>query len=150
MTARASTAAAPLTPEQCLGLLASVPVGRLVFTEGALPVVHPVNFVLLGPDIVISTGPGAKFAAAERGDVLAFEADHIDAAARDGWSVLVVGHASVVRDIDELVAVAGPGNRPWAPGRTEHVIRIAAERITGRRLDLGPPSAARSPTGSET
>jgi nitroimidazol reductase NimA-like FMN-containing flavoprotein (pyridoxamine 5'-phosphate oxidase superfamily) len=132
----ARKASQPLTPAQCLALLASVPVGRLVYTEEALPAVHPVNFVLLGNDVVINTGSGAKFAAAERGDVLAFEADHIDIAAQNGWSVLVVGHASVVRNIDELVAVAAPGSRPWAPGRTKHVIRISGERITGRRLNI--------------
>jgi hypothetical protein len=54
---------------------------------------------------------------------------------RSGWSVVVLGHASVVRDIDLLVALAGPGSQPWVPGRADHVIRIKGERITGRRIE---------------
>jgi hypothetical protein len=48
--------------------------------------------------------------------------------------VVVLGHASLVRDIDELVALAGPDSHPWVPGRSDHVIRIKSERITGRRI----------------
>jgi nitroimidazol reductase NimA-like FMN-containing flavoprotein (pyridoxamine 5'-phosphate oxidase superfamily) len=131
-----------LSVAECRRLLGSVPVGRLVFTERALPMVHPVNFVLLGDDVVISTGPGTKFAAAERGDVVAFEADHFDENTRSGWSVLVVGHAGIVRDIDQLVAFAGPDTRPWAPDRTRHVIKVSAERMTGRRVSFEAPSRA--------
>jgi hypothetical protein len=36
----------------------------------------------------------------------------------------VLGHASVVRNIDQLVALAVPDNRPWVAGRSDHVIRI--------------------------
>lgn len=133
---------AALSQVECRRLLGSVPMGRLVFTERALPVVHPVNFVLIGNDVVISTGPGTKFAAAERGDVVAFEADQIDEGTRSGWSVLVVGHAGVVRDIDQLVAFAGPDTRPWAPDRTTHVIKVSAEQMTGRRVNFEASSRA--------
>ena len=37
-----------LDREDCLGLLASVPLGRVVFTDRALPAIQPVNFVLDG------------------------------------------------------------------------------------------------------
>lgn len=119
---------------ECWRLLAGVPVGRLVFTEGALPVVHPVNFVVAGRDVIIRTAAGAKLDAARRGDVVAFEADEVDAAGRVGWSVLVVGHASVVRDVDRLITVLDPLRRPWVQGIGAHIIQVAGERITGRRL----------------
>lgn len=125
-----------LDPAECRRLLATMPFGRLVFTEDALPAVHPVNFAMAGGDVIIRTGPGQKLAAARRGDVVAFEADCIDVQTRTGWSVLVIGHASVVHDIDELVAVLDPARRPWVRGHDQHVIRIDGGWITGRRLVL--------------
>jgi hypothetical protein len=43
----------------------------------------------------------------------------------------------LVRDIDQLVALAGPDSQPWVPSRTDHVVRIKTERITGRRIEPG-------------
>jgi uncharacterized protein len=131
-----------LTVTECWQRLASVPVGRVAFTEGPLPAVHPVNFLVHGGSVIIRTGPGAKLDAARRGDVLAFEADHIDPETRTGWSVLVVGHAAVVNDIDRLIAVLDPQHRPWVHGRGVHVIELAGERVTGRRLVLDRIPAA--------
>jgi nitroimidazol reductase NimA-like FMN-containing flavoprotein (pyridoxamine 5'-phosphate oxidase superfamily) len=128
----------PIPRAQCLRLLASVPFGRLVFTEEALPAVHPVNHVVQGSDVIIRTESGRKLDAARRGDVVAFQADHIDEQTRTGWSVLLIGHAAVVTDIDELVAAIDPHRRPWARGRGRHVVRIRGERITGRRLLSDP------------
>lgn len=119
---------------ECLRLLRTVTVGRIAFTDSMLPAIHPVNFTIDGSDVIISTSGGGKLAAAIGGAAVAFEADEIDTATRSGWSVVVVGHASVIRDIDRLVALAGPHSQPWAPGRTNHVIRIKAERVTGRRI----------------
>ena len=122
---------------ECLGLLRTVTVGRIAFIESALPAIQPVNFTLNGNNVVIRTSGGGKLAAVVAGAVVAFEADEIDAITRSGWSVVVVGHASLVRDIDQLVALAGPDSQPWVPGRTNHVIRIKTERITGRRIVPG-------------
>ncbi|MGD9530462.1 pyridoxamine 5'-phosphate oxidase family protein [Pseudonocardia sp.] len=127
----------PIPRSRCLELLVTVPIGRVVFTEDALPAVHPVNFALAGEDVIVRTAAGHKLTAARRGDLLAFQADHIDPETRTGWSVLVIGRASEVTDVDELVAAIDLSRRPWAPGRGGHVIRIAGERITGRRLVLG-------------
>ena len=125
-----------LSPEECWRLLGTVPVGRLVYVDGGAPVAFPVNFVKAGAAVIIRTGPGGILRAAERGDVVAFQADEIDLATRAGWSVLLTGPASVVRNVDDLVAVLEPYTRPWARGRREHVLRVTGERITGRRLKL--------------
>lgn len=119
---------------ECLRLLGTVAVGRIVFTESALPAIQPVNFTLDGTDVIFRTSGGGKLAAAVAGTVVAFEADDIDPVTRSGWSVVVVGHASLICDIDRLVALASPDSRPWVTGRTNHVIRIKVERVTGRRL----------------
>ena len=127
---------APIPVAECWQLLTSVPFGRIVFTEQALPAVHPVNFAVADSAVVIRTGPGPKLDAAMRGDVVAFEADAIDPETRTGWSVLVIGHASVVVDIDRLVDVVDVEHRPWVRGAGRHVVQIAGERVTGRRLGL--------------
>ncbi|MEU8385537.1 pyridoxamine 5'-phosphate oxidase family protein, partial [Streptosporangium sp. NPDC048865] len=44
-----------LSRQECLTLLASTSIGRIVFTDRALPAVQPVGFVLDGEDIVIGT-----------------------------------------------------------------------------------------------
>ena len=51
---------------------------------------------------------------------------------------MLVGHARVVNDVERLLAVLDPHHRPWARGRGAHFVRIAAERITSRRLVLDP------------
>ena len=120
--------------QQCLALLETVQVGRLVFTEDALPAVQPVNFRLRGDDVVIRVAGGTKLAAAARNFVVAFQADELDPDLRTGWSVTVVGHAQRITDVDELVEVSGTFIQPWVDGRRDHFIRIRTERVTGRRL----------------
>lgn len=135
---------ASLPAAECWRLLGSVRVGRVVFTEGGLPAVHPVNFVLAGSDVIVRTAAGSKLDAAERGDVLAFQTDVIDPVSRSGWSVLVIGHSSVVDDVERLAEVVDVEHRPWVRGRDRHVIQIAGERVTGRRLllDRAPAETA--------
>lgn len=119
---------------ECLELLRTVTVGRIAFTERGVPAIQPVNYTVDGANVIIRTSGGGKLAAAVTGAMVAFETDEVDAATRSGWSVVVVGHASVIRDIDQLVALAEPDSRPWVRGRTNSVIRIRSERITGRRI----------------
>jgi nitroimidazol reductase NimA-like FMN-containing flavoprotein (pyridoxamine 5'-phosphate oxidase superfamily) len=118
----------------CFKLLETVRVGRLVFTEHALPAIQPVNFRLWGGDIVIRIAGGAKLAAAVGKHVVAFEADELDSDLRAGWSVTVVGHAELITDVDDLVAVSGIFLRPWVDGRRDYFVRIRAEQVTGRLL----------------
>jgi nitroimidazol reductase NimA-like FMN-containing flavoprotein (pyridoxamine 5'-phosphate oxidase superfamily) len=120
--------------QQCLALLETVQVGRLVFTEDALPAVQPVNFRLSGDDVVIRVAGGAKLTAAARNFVVAFQADELDPDLRTGWSVTVVGHAQRITDVDELVQGAGTFGQPWVDGRRDHFVRIRTEKVTGRRL----------------
>ena len=123
-----------LDRQQCLELLETVRVGRLVFTEDALPAVQPVNFRLWRDDVVIRVAGGAKLAAATDKRVVAFEADELDPDLRTGWSVTIVGRAQELTEVDELVEVAGTFVEPWAEGRRDHFVRIRSEKITGRQF----------------
>ena len=123
-----------LTRDECLQLMASVPVGRIIYTRQALPAVELVNFVLDSGDIIIRTDYGGKLAAATRGAVVAFEADSVDTDRHVGWSVTVVGHSQEVTDPDEISRLKQTCLNPWAPGGREHFIRIRPGILNGRRL----------------
>lgn len=122
-----------LTREEALALLATAPVGRIVFTDRALPAIQPVNFFLDDGLIVIRSGPGSKLSAAVRNSVVAFEADEIDPETKTGWSVVVTGVARVVKDEGELERLRSKV-KPWAPGDRNYVILISPDMVTGRRI----------------
>ncbi|MEV4223341.1 pyridoxamine 5'-phosphate oxidase family protein [Nonomuraea sp. NPDC049725] len=123
-----------LSRAECLRLLGSAPIGRIVFTDRALPAVQPVTFCLDGERIVIRTGPGSKLAAATRHSVVAFEADAFDPDLRTGWSVTAVGHARAARDASEVAHLARLPLTPWAAGERDHFILVRAEQISGRAI----------------
>lgn len=123
-----------LSPDESLKLLTSVPVGRVAFTDRALPAIQPVNFVVDDEAIVFRTGAGSKLAAATREAVVAFQADMFDSDAQTGWSVMAVGRASRVTDDTEIARLSLLPLRPWAPGTRDHFVRIDLATISGRRI----------------
>lgn len=125
---------------QCLRLLRRARVGRVVVNVDGVPAAFPVNFALLGDDIVFRTAPGTKLSAALEGAVVGFEVDRIDPVFESGWSVLIQGPASVLTDEDELLQVRRMHLRTWAPGERPHVVCIRSESVSGRRF-LSPAHA---------
>jgi hypothetical protein len=121
-----------LPRDECLRLMASVSVGRIIYTRRALPAVELVNFALDHSDIIIRTDSGGKLAAATQHSVVAFEADRLDADQRAGWSVTAVGQSREVTDPAEIARLQKIGLPAWTPG--EHFIRISPEILNGRRL----------------
>jgi len=126
-----------LSRDECLTLMASVPVGRIIYTRQALPDVELVNFALDHGDIVIRTDRSGKLAIAIRSAVVAFEVDQLDLTGESGWSVIAVGPSSEVTDPDELARLRAIGLRSWAPGARDHFIRISTVMLNGRHLDIG-------------
>jgi uncharacterized protein len=126
-----------LSRGECMRLVGSVPLGRIVYTRQALPAVELVNFALDDGDIVIRTDAGGKLAAATRGAVVAFEADSTDLATHAGWSVTIVGQARAVTDGEEIRRLEQTGLVPWAPGERDHFIRLSPTIVNGRRLAAG-------------
>ena len=137
-----------LSRRECMRLIASVPVGRIVYTQRALPAVEPVSFALDDGDIVLRTDLGGMLAAAIRQAVVAFEVDDLDYVHRDGWSVTVVGTAREVTDPADVTRLRQIGLAAWAPGERELFVRIVPGIITGRWLrharDVSAGSAARA------
>jgi hypothetical protein len=123
-----------LSTDVCLQLMASVSVGRIIYTRRALPAVELVNFALDHGDIVIRTDSGGKLAAATQHSVVAFEVDCLDTAQHAGWSVTAVGQSREVTDTGDIDRLRKIGLSSWAPGARDHFIRISPEILNGRRL----------------
>ncbi|WP_371667259.1 pyridoxamine 5'-phosphate oxidase family protein [Streptomyces sp. NBC_00289] len=124
-----------LDRQECLRLLAKVPVGRVVYTRRALPAVLPVNFCLdHDAAVLVRTSASSELVHAIDGAVVAFEADEVDVTTHSGWSVVVTGAATAVTDPAEHARLLRNGPRPWVPAPQEVFVRIAPELITGRAL----------------
>ncbi|CAL9342544.1 putative protein [Streptomyces sp. enrichment culture] len=124
-----------LDRQECLRLLAKVPVGRVVYTRQALPAVLPINFALdTDASVLLRTSPDADLVRAIDGVVVAFEADEFDAATQSGWSVVVTGRATVVTDPDEHERLSQAGPTSWMPLHDPVFVRIESEMVTGREL----------------
>jgi nitroimidazol reductase NimA-like FMN-containing flavoprotein (pyridoxamine 5'-phosphate oxidase superfamily) len=127
----------PLTPQQAMRLLRSVPMGRVAFTHHAMPTARPVNHVVdEAGRIIIRSHEGAAIvtvADASRGTVVSYEADHIDTCARSGWSVVTTGLARVVDDPEEAAAYREM-LQPWVTGELDYIIRIEPTIITAFEL----------------
>ena len=130
-----------LDDAQCRRLLAGAVIGRLAYTEGALPAIQPVHFTMSGDRIVIPTRAGSKVAAASRGAVVAFEVDDFDAASRTGWNVTVVGPSHVITEPAEVAELDTLGAHPWAPADMTCYIVVESTLVRGRRIAAGPVTA---------
>ncbi|MET9046465.1 pyridoxamine 5'-phosphate oxidase family protein [Streptomyces sp. NPDC004362] len=124
-----------LDRQECLRLLAKVPVGRIVHTRQALPAVLPLNFSLDGDGaVLLRTSAASELVRAIDGSVVAFEADEVDAVAHSGWSVVVTGPAAVVTDPVDRERLTRTGPRSWVTSPEEVFVRIEPELVTGRAL----------------
>lgn len=139
-----------LDKHESLGLLRTAAIGRVLVTVGALPAAFPVNFALLGDDIVFRTSAGTKLQAAASDTVVGFEVDDFDARGHGGWSVLVTGHAKEIDSPGELAAAARLPLQSWLPTTPEHFVKIHSQLVTGRRLSLDARTAHRAAATAAT
>jgi hypothetical protein len=127
-----------LDQRESLRLLASTPLGRVVFTQNALPMIRPVNHVLVDGLIMFRTHEGAAIArvAGAREPVrvvLAFEADSIDPVTHTGWSVIATGYASLVDDPQQVARFAHVPD-PWLDEPMHYLVCMMPELVDGFRL----------------
>jgi hypothetical protein len=123
-----------LNDAECRRLLATASIGRIAFTEGAMPVIQPASFPLRGEDVFIPTGLSSKMAAGSRGAVLAFEVDEYDLVERTGWNVTVIGPSRLVGVPDQVRELDALGVRPWAPSARHCYIALRLTVVRGRRI----------------
>jgi transcriptional regulator with XRE-family HTH domain len=126
-----------LTQEECRVLMGSVPIGRVAFALHGPPLVLPVNFTLMGHEIVIQTAAMAPLAELARaGRLVSFEVDEIDEPSRLGWSVLCHGPARISVEQGAHDHHAMDLVRPWFGGDRRTVVIITPTAVSGRRIGL--------------
>jgi len=119
---------------ESLRLLATVPIGRLIFTVNALPAVRLMNFALADGLIVLRTAADTTAARRVHDTIVAFEADDLDAATSSGWSVIVTGRATLVTDPELLARYQRMSLVAWAPGDRDQFVEITTELVEGGRV----------------
>ena len=125
-----------LSLQECEKLISGGGVGRLALCSPTGPEIYPVNFVVDERAIVFRTTPYSSLGTHAALSNVAFEVDHIDYGAREGWSVVVKGRAKVVEDPDEVdrLRALDRDPRPWAGGIRRLYIRLPWREITGRMV----------------
>ena len=105
---------------ECRRLLTTAAIGRIAFTEAAMPSIQPAAFAINGEDVVIPTGLGSKLTA------------------RTGWNVTVIGPSRLISDPSQVTALNALGVLPWAPAMTHCYIALHMAVVRGRRIS--PPA----------
>lgn len=80
-----------LSPVECVELLTTARIGRIAVSKNALPTIVPVLYGVDGATVTFHASGGLLAAAAERGDIVFFEADFANGSESELWSVVVVG-----------------------------------------------------------
>jgi Pyridoxamine 5'-phosphate oxidase len=129
-----------LSDAECMGLLASGGVGRLVYTSRYGPTALPVAYKTDGESVVLGTWDPALFDEDLRTGIaqaeyqVAVEVDQIDGEAREGWFVLVRGPAHHLDTEAERAPFTDAGLEPWIEGVPAHLIRVNPITIWGNRV----------------
>lgn len=117
---------------ECLALLATARVGRLVFTARGLPAVQPVKFVCRQEAVWFPAQARTDLFGAAQDGVVAFEVDEFDDRLATGWWVTVLGRAAAAYECDLTE------RRPdlsWRPAAEDvRCVRVPIEVVSGRRV----------------
>ena len=130
----------PLDEAECMRLLASGGLGRLVYNSRYGPTAVPTVYRVEDDSVVLGTWDPALFDEDLRTGIahaeyqVAVEADQLDLEAREGWIVLVRGAAHHLDSEAERAAVIGAGLEPWIDGVPAHFIRVSPTGTWGNRV----------------
>lgn len=128
-----------LTEPECWELLAAASLARLALLrpDGA-PDILPVNHLVHDGAIYLRTAADAKLTSIAAEPRVAVEVDGEDADSR--WSVVARGSAAQLTSEAEIHRAGIADLVSWAPTTKHFVIRIAPERVTGRRFAKTTPT----------
>ena len=128
----------PLDAEECLVLLSGSRVGRLAFTDRALPAVVPLPYTVHDGHILVAAHRESAIATAVRRSVVAFQVDACREGGHTEWSVTVVGPARVAAS---PAATGDPAPDDRLAPADRCLIMVRMEMIHGWRSTL--PSGRR-------
>ena len=122
-----------LTEVECRALLAGARIGRVAITADALPVIAPVNYVVDRDAIYFRTRRDGMLARACNDSVIAFEIDEVAADGQSGWTVNVVGIATLMSEAEQSRPLA-LGLVSAAADTREQFVRMQIGLVNGRRI----------------
>lgn len=130
--------AAELAGPECWTLLATVPLGRVVFSQRAMPAIGVVRHLVEDTMIITRSPLGATIGGrdlGEAGTVVCYEADDIDPVTHTGWSVVITGTARRVTDPGDIARYESLLPR-WINhhDHRDDLVAIEPGLVTGRRL----------------
>jgi uncharacterized protein len=137
MTCAARPRLVDLDRDECLSLLTTAAIGRVVVVApGGTPVIRPVNYVLdeASHSVAFRCVEGTKLVSLLHAAHAWFEVDELDHAGRTGWSVIVGGMAEAVNRHDEIRRLDGLALDSWIAGPEAVWIRVHARVVSGRRI----------------
>jgi hypothetical protein len=126
--------AQPLGRRQCLALMTTESIGRIVYTDRALPAITPVTFVLDGDDVAFRVEARSRLAEAVEDTVVTFQVDGAGLANLVCWSVTVIGPARTVVSPAEAAHLSSLPFGPWPPLADALFVRLSTQHISGDRL----------------
>jgi nitroimidazol reductase NimA-like FMN-containing flavoprotein (pyridoxamine 5'-phosphate oxidase superfamily) len=138
MSNSASPKLVALGREECLRLLTTAAVGRVVvMTPDGTPVIRPVNYAFdeASRSVVFRCGEGTKLVTLLRASRAWFEVDEIDPAGATAWSVIIAGVTEAITRPEEVRRLEGWAPHSWVAGPTAQWIRIRTRVVSGRRID---------------
>lgn len=119
--------------QQCLDLIESHHLAHIAWQAADLPQILPISYAMHQGSVYFRTLPDGLLAELAQPTSVALEVDDLDQQTRTGWSIVLHGHSSAVREPDELTDLwASDSLVPWASGNRTLFIRIRPDRIEGR------------------
>jgi nitroimidazol reductase NimA-like FMN-containing flavoprotein (pyridoxamine 5'-phosphate oxidase superfamily) len=135
-----SSSSDTLSPVECFALVKGTAIGRIVFSDRALPGCSPVSFVLDSHTIVFRVDAGSRLAVAVDHAVVAFEADEIDPSTGQGWSVLITGDAIPVTRFSDQLRATRLGVIHGDSDTHQYWVRLTPGIVTGQRVHTFVPA----------
>jgi nitroimidazol reductase NimA-like FMN-containing flavoprotein (pyridoxamine 5'-phosphate oxidase superfamily) len=134
-----------LSRADCRRLLPSAPIGRLAVPTPHFPTIEPVSFALIEGELIVAVRAGSAGDALAAGTVVTFEADVLDYASRQGWSILVSGPVEELdTDVEPLVR---PCLAPWPVGDGDRLLLVRSDLVSGQRIVAEPGTSSDEDAG---
>jgi nitroimidazol reductase NimA-like FMN-containing flavoprotein (pyridoxamine 5'-phosphate oxidase superfamily) len=129
MTERRAGRTQKLGLDECLDVLSRHRLGRLAFTDRALPSISPMTYALVGSHVLLRIDPQDDLSHVD-GQVVAFSVDELQPRATTGKTVVVTGTARLLRVPAELLQCEdAPSVDPRGPR-----LCLVQGTIQGRRV----------------
>jgi nitroimidazol reductase NimA-like FMN-containing flavoprotein (pyridoxamine 5'-phosphate oxidase superfamily) len=129
-----------LDEAECMKLLSTRRIGRLVYTSRYGPVALPSEYKICEGSIVFRTyrttftEEDLRTGIEDAEYQVVIEADQTDPDAREGWLVHVRGTAHHIDTEADRASIADIGLTSWLEGEPEHFIRVDPISVRGQRI----------------